>query len=175
MAGPTVDLRLTSNDWIFEKLFHGKFIFTLRVFARNLLRGNRRRNIFCILIWRLAYATNPGFTSNKSTYYLLDYGDFHFHSTHIVCVNSVHEWFTVAEKLFMVFRAFDTNLREEVVVEIFLHISFWLKCLTWGLNYGLMSNKPTHHLLNKVCVCLPSYSQQVYGLLGFITICHNKL
>ena len=29
-----------------EKLFHGRFIFTLRVFARNLLRGNRRRNSF---------------------------------------------------------------------------------------------------------------------------------
>ena len=32
---------------IFEKLFHG-MLFTLKVFARNLLRGSRRSNIFYI-------------------------------------------------------------------------------------------------------------------------------
>ena len=52
------------------------FLFTLRVFARNLLRGNRRRNSFRILVWCLAWASNPGFTSNKPTHYLLNYGDF---------------------------------------------------------------------------------------------------
>ena len=50
-------------------------LFTLRVFARNLLRGNRRRNTFCILFCCLVWGSNPGFTSNKPTHYLLDYGD----------------------------------------------------------------------------------------------------
>ena len=51
-------------------------LFGLRVFARNLLRRCRRRNIF-ILISNL----NPDFMSNKPTHYLLDYGDcFYVHS-----------------------------------------------------------------------------------------------
>ena len=31
-----------------EKLFHDKFIYSQSFFSRNLLRGNRRRNIFFI-------------------------------------------------------------------------------------------------------------------------------
>ena len=50
-------------------------LFTLKVFARNLLRGNHRRNTFCILFWYLTWGSNPGFTSIKPTYYLLYYGD----------------------------------------------------------------------------------------------------
>ena len=38
-------------------------------------RGNRRRNNFYILFWCLALGTNPGFSSNKPTHYLLDQGD----------------------------------------------------------------------------------------------------
>ena len=38
-------------------------LLTLRVFARNLLRGNRRKNIFFIF----RFDTNPSFTSNKPT------------------------------------------------------------------------------------------------------------
>ena len=68
-------IKSTLNDRFFEKLSKG-FLFTLRVFARNLLRGNRRRNTFCILFWCLAWGLNPGFTSNKPTHYQLDYGDF---------------------------------------------------------------------------------------------------
>ena len=58
-----------------EKLFMA-ILFTLRVFAGNLLRGNRRRNTFYILLWCLAWCSNPDFTSNKPTHYLLDYGDY---------------------------------------------------------------------------------------------------
>ena len=43
VAGPT-SLESTPNDRFFEKLFMA-VLFTLRIFARNLLRGNRRRNI----------------------------------------------------------------------------------------------------------------------------------
>ena len=60
---------------IFWETFRDNFIFTFRVFARNLLRGNRRRNIMRILFW---WGSNPGLSSNKPRYYLLDHCDFPF-------------------------------------------------------------------------------------------------
>ena len=71
----TYSLKSTPNDRFLEKLFMA-ILFTLRVFARNLLRGNRRRNTFLISFWCLAWGSNPGFSSNKPTHYLLDHGDF---------------------------------------------------------------------------------------------------
>ena len=66
-----------SERQIFWVAFSCQGLFTLRVFARNLLRGNRRRNtFFCISFWCLAWDSNPGFSSNKLTHYLLDHGDF---------------------------------------------------------------------------------------------------
>ena len=41
----TYSLKSTPNDRFFEKLFMA-ILFNLRVFATNLLRGNRRRNLF---------------------------------------------------------------------------------------------------------------------------------
>ena len=67
----TYSLQLTSNDRFFEKLFMAN-LFTLTVFPRNLLKGNRRRNNFCISFWCLVW----GSTSNKPTHYPLNYGDF---------------------------------------------------------------------------------------------------
>ena len=65
----------TPNDRYFEKLFMAVLI-TLRFCARNLLRRNRRKNTFRILFWYLAWGSNPGFSSNKPTHYLLDHSDF---------------------------------------------------------------------------------------------------
>ena len=62
--------QVDSERQIFEKLFMAIW-FTLGVFARNLLRGYRRRNTFRILFWCLACVSNPGFSSNKPTNYLL--------------------------------------------------------------------------------------------------------
>ena len=70
-----LQFKVDSERQIFEKLFMA-ILFTLRVFARNLLRGSRRRNTFCILFWCLAWGSNPGFSSNKPTHHLLDHGDF---------------------------------------------------------------------------------------------------
>ena len=75
VAEPTVLSSRLSNDRLFEKLFMA-ILFILWVFARNLLKGNRRRNTFCILCWYLVWGSNPDFTSNQPTHYLLDYGDF---------------------------------------------------------------------------------------------------
>ena len=77
MSGGTYSLKSISNDR-FLKSFSWHFLFTLRVFARNMPRRNRQRNTFCILFWCLAWGSNPGFTSNKPTHYVLDYGDFRF-------------------------------------------------------------------------------------------------
>ena len=70
MSGGTYSLKSTPKDKIFEKLFIA-ILFTLRVFARNLLRESRWRSIFIFSFWCL----NSGLTSNKPTDYLLDYGD----------------------------------------------------------------------------------------------------
>ena len=79
------------------------------------------------------------------------------HSTQVVCVNVIHEWRDlqpkvdsdrqIFEKLFMAIclytiRVSARNLR----INIF-YISFW--CLTYGLNRGLTSNKPTHTIFNR--------------------------
>ena len=71
------DLHLKSipNEGFLEKLFMA-ILFILRVFARSLLRRNRRRNTFHILFSCLAWGSNPGFSSNKPAHYLLVNGDF---------------------------------------------------------------------------------------------------
>ena len=52
------------------------FMAGLFIFASNLLRENRRWNIFFhISFWCLTWDTNPGFTS-KPTHYLLDHGSY---------------------------------------------------------------------------------------------------
>ena len=68
ISGGTCSSNLTPKDKFLDT-FHGNFI-TLRVFARNLLRGNRQRNTFCILFW----GSNSGFTANKPTHFL--HGDY---------------------------------------------------------------------------------------------------
>ena len=97
ISGVTYSLKSTPNDRFFEKLFMA-ILFTLRVFARNLLSGNRRRNTFRISFWCLAWDSNPGFSSNKPTHYLLDHGDFkvshqYWNSTTLIHSYSVQHWF----------------------------------------------------------------------------------
>ena len=70
--------------------------FQHRVFARNLLRGNRKWNTFRILFWCLAWSLNFGHTSKKSTHYLLDYGDFEI--TPIINKCNKHEIIPIRNK-----------------------------------------------------------------------------
>ena len=58
-----LQFKVNCQRQIFEKFFKA-YWFTIRVFARNLLRGSQRRNIF-----------NSGLTSNKPSDYLIDYGN----------------------------------------------------------------------------------------------------
>ena len=64
MTGGTYSLTPAPSDKFFSWQVD---LFTLRVFARNLMRGNRRRNIFFhISFWCLTWHTNPGFTTTTS-------------------------------------------------------------------------------------------------------------
>ena len=72
ISGGTYSLKSSPND----RFFWETFLFTFRAFARNLLKGNRRRNNFRILLWCLGWVSKPVFSSNKPTHYLLDHGDF---------------------------------------------------------------------------------------------------
>ena len=67
-SGGTYRLMSTVNDRFLRNFFMTG-LFNLRVFARNLLRGNRRRSIF-LFIFRFEIR------SNKLAHYLIDYGDF---------------------------------------------------------------------------------------------------
>ena len=71
----TYSFKVDSERQFFLRNFSWQFLFILRVFAKNLLRGNRRSNTFCILFECLAQGSNPGFTFNKPTHYLIDYGE----------------------------------------------------------------------------------------------------
>ena len=63
VSGGTYNLTATPNDRFLRNSFMAG-LFTLRAFARNLLRANRQRNIF------------QAFASNKPTQYILDHRDF---------------------------------------------------------------------------------------------------
>ena len=62
-----LQFEVDSERQIFWELFMA-ILFTLRIFARNPLRVNRRRNAFHISFWCLAWGSNPGFSSNKPTH-----------------------------------------------------------------------------------------------------------
>ena len=66
MSGRTYSLT-SSPSLRFLRSFFVAGLFTLRVFTKNLLKGNCRRNIFFfpISFWWLIWHTKPSFTSNK--------------------------------------------------------------------------------------------------------------
>ena len=110
-----------------------------------------------ILFTHRAWGSNPDFSFNKPTYYLLDYGDI---TTHVVCVNFIRKWqdlqFNVERRTtdflrnlciagLFTLRVFVRNL--EIVEEIFFFIFRFLS-LTWETNPGFSSNNYTHYVLD---------------------------
>ena len=68
--------KINSERRIFEKLFTA-ILFTLGVFARNLLKVAKEIFFYISFRWRsVTWCLNPGFAFNKSTHYRLDHGDF---------------------------------------------------------------------------------------------------
>ena len=76
ISGENYSFKVDSEQQIYWETFSWPGDFTFRVFARNLLRGNRRRYTFRILLWCLVWGSNTGFSKNKPTHYLLHYGDY---------------------------------------------------------------------------------------------------
>ena len=72
VSGGTFNLTSTPNNKLFEELLHGSFICSQSSCQKSDER-KCRTNVFFFFIFR--FDANPGFTSNKSTHYLLDYGD----------------------------------------------------------------------------------------------------
>ena len=70
----TYSLTSTPNDRFLENCFISG-LFILRVFTSNLLKKSSNKYFFFIFRC-LTRGTNWGFSSNKSTHILLDYGDF---------------------------------------------------------------------------------------------------
>ena len=68
-----LQFKIESEQQILVELFM-VVLFTPGVFARNVRRRSRLRNISSF--WFQTYDLNRGLTSNKSTLYLLDYGDY---------------------------------------------------------------------------------------------------
>ena len=78
-----LQFKVYSEQQIFWETFHGNFIYS-QSFCQKSADSFRRRNTFCILLWCLTWVSNPEFTSNKPTHYLLDYGDFiHLQGSHM--------------------------------------------------------------------------------------------
>ena len=70
ISGGTYSFKVDSERQIFEKFFMA-ILFTLRVFARNLLRANRRRIIlfvFCFDVWAGARTLAFRLISQHTTY-----------------------------------------------------------------------------------------------------------
>ena len=77
ICGGVYSLRSTSNDWIFDKIFMAG-MFTLENFCyKSAERKLPKKYFFHISFWCMIWHTNPGFTCNKPTRYLLDYDDFY--------------------------------------------------------------------------------------------------
>ena len=66
MSGGTYSLTSTLNDRFFEKLFHGRFIYSQSFCQKSAEREEVAEEIFFIFhFWWLTWYTNPGFASNK--------------------------------------------------------------------------------------------------------------
>ena len=73
-------------------------LFTSQSFCQKSDESKSPKNTFCISFWYLAWDSNPGFSSNKPTHYLLDHGDFNGPS---IALNLNHRSFSIWQYLCM--------------------------------------------------------------------------
>ena len=82
VCGWTYSLTSVTVNVVFErkvlKNFFMEVLFTLKIFATNLLRGYRWRNIVFHIPFRCLTCDTNSSTSNMSIHYLLYYGDFNW-------------------------------------------------------------------------------------------------
>ena len=72
-----LQFKVDSEQHIFWETFHGSFLIYSQSFCqKSAERKSPKKYYFVDCFWCLAWGSNPGFTSNKSTHYLLDYSNF---------------------------------------------------------------------------------------------------
>ena len=128
----------------FLRNFSLQFLFTLRVFARNRLRENCRRNTYRTLFWCLAWRSNPSFSSNKPTRYLLDRGDYN-----LTCSNYVSALFT---------KTFSSS---KVMIVSLQHVLEWQDC-------------PSMYVIKQLCLLSRTFSLEVvlsFYLINILKLC----
>ena len=109
--------KVDSERKIFEKLFMA-ILFTVRVFARNLLRGNH-------------------LTSNKPTHYLLDHGDFAHNAHTILRIFPISNLFSLLPRETM-----QSSVRLWASVDIgALTKELWIKVFSRVLQYFFTSSE----------------------------------
>ena len=131
ICGGDLLFEVDSERQICLRNFSWQFLFTLRVFARNLLKGNRRRNTFRISFYCLVWDSNSGFSSNKPTHYLLDWllqpisldYDLVSYNTYVVCIN----FYIGSAKYLFFWKCFQKT------TEYFLKFFFYLKIQSFRL------------------------------------------
>ena len=75
-SGGTYSFKVDSERQIIWETFHGNFILLSEFLPEICWEEITEEILFLISFWCLAWDSNLGFTSNKPTHYLLDYGDF---------------------------------------------------------------------------------------------------
>ena len=74
-----LQFKVDAERQIFWETFHDNFIYSQNFWPEICWEErNRRRNTFIISFWCLAWDSNPGFSYNKPTHYLLDYEEFSY-------------------------------------------------------------------------------------------------
>ena len=152
VSGGIYSLTSTSNDRFFEKLFMA-VLFTLRVFARNLLRGSRPRIIFFYFIfYDWPGIRTQAFASNKPTHYVLDHGDFIF-----LILTLIHPYFHSMKPLsthipslkYLSYSLILNNMYEDVVDFVSPYLNICIH--ETQKNYDSPTN--TKILTRRLCVC----------------------
>ena len=72
-----LQFKVDSERQIFWETFHGNFIYSQSLCQKSAERKLPKKYfLYFVLIWCLAWDSNPGFSFNEPTHYLLDHGDF---------------------------------------------------------------------------------------------------
>ena len=69
-------IQSTPNDRFFRKLFMAVLFYSQSFRQKSVEKKSPKKYFFCILFSYLAWGSKPSFTSNKPTYYSLDYSNF---------------------------------------------------------------------------------------------------
>ena len=73
-----LQFKIDSEQQIFWETFQGNFNLLSEILPEIWIRKSPKKYFLYFVLMFLAWSSNPGFTSNKPTHYLLDYGSYGF-------------------------------------------------------------------------------------------------